>query len=54
MGRIPDWTPQTYNPKDVQVGGSLSTFSRTTFLLPLCKSGDLCPSGGFAALAPRV
>ena len=54
MGRIPDWTPQTYNPKDVQVGGPLSTFPRTAFLLPLCKSGNLCPSGGFAALAPRV
>lgn len=54
MGRIPDWTPQTYNPKDVQVGGPLSTFPRTTFLLPLCKSGNLCPSSGFAALVPCV
>lgn len=30
MGRIPDWTPQTYDPQDVTVRGAFAVFPRQT------------------------
>lgn len=49
MGRIPDWTPQTYDPQDVLVGGPLpcSQDALPPTLLPLpCKFVELRPSCG--------
>lgn len=49
MGRIPDWTPQTYDPQDVMVGGALA--SKTQPMLPKSKAP---PSSQPAALAPGI
>lgn len=46
MGWIPDWTPQTYNPQDVQVGGPLAARPGTTLLPPPCRAGPRAPSIG--------
>lgn len=48
MGRIPDWTPQTYDPLDVLVGEPLAVFPRCSpFFLHLV-------SGGLGSPGPSV
>lgn len=53
MGWIPDWTPKTYDPQDVLVGGPLTVSPGHLPASPPLQSGA-GPSWGLTALIPDV